>query len=465
MNKLLISRKIDHSKEDIRHYLANAYSVLRLTPPWQDIRDYSRDGTTHMYKMKHWCSFFQIVSRRVIHVEDNAVKMTDSFMESPFPVFQHEKLIENATQSGTSSIMKDMITYTPPCGIIGEFLNPYHITKSLNRLMHFQQERTLRDMPLMKEIEKPQSILLTGSNGFIGRHLHSFLGALGHYVTPLVRNVNKHNHPTWNPDTEELNTSTFEDVDTVVHLAGESLFNKRWSAEQKEYILENRLKAAATLANKIAEAEHKPKTLIIASAIGFYGNCGDTELTEESPAGEDFAADICTAMENAVKPAKEAGVRVIILRLGIVLNPRGGALAQMLTPFKMGVGGPVGNGKQYMSWVGLEDVLRVFHFCLNNHHLEGVFNVTAPEPVTNNVFSKALGRVLKRPAFLRMPKFVIKMMFGEMGEVLLLSSAKVLPKRLENEGFSFLTPTLKDALKLEILGIYPDDNKNGDSKK
>ena len=456
MAKLHKTCKINAKKDDIRRYLATYDSLLRLMPPWHDIKDVKTDANTLAYHLREngWLTFNMQLNRKVT-VKDKDISITDTFLKSPFPLFQRVRHLKDATQDGHSTTLEDSMTYTPPWSFLGDFLNCREIAPTLNRFMHFQHERICRDMPLMADTMHPKSIVITGAKGFVGRHLKSFLGSLGHYVTPISHKHNTHGHPVWNPDQRQMDTEPLEGVDTVIHLAGESLFNKRWSKEQKEYILENRFNAAATLASTIARCEIKPKTLIVASAIGYYGDAGHHNITEQSPAGEDFAADVCKAIESALKPAKDAGVRVVVLRFGVVLNPRGGALAKMLTPFKLCMGGPMGKGDQYMSWISMEDLLHIFPFILKNETLEGVFNATAPNPVTNEEFSKTLAQHLHRPCFFRMPKFMVNLAWGEMGETLLLSSARVFPTRLQEAGFTFLTPNLTQALDLEIDGLYP----------
>jgi hypothetical protein len=242
-----------------------------------------------------------------------------------------------------------------------------------------------------------------------------------------------------------------EGLDAVVHLAGEGIAARRWSSSQKEEIRRSRVAGTATLAEALAKLERPPKTLVCASAIGIYGDRGDEALDETSAPGSDFLASVCQEWEAAAAPAAARGIRVVNLRLGIVLTPRGGALAKMLLPFRMGAGGKVGSGEQWMSWVSIEDVVGAIHAALFDARARGAVNVVAPNPVRNRDFAKILGRVLRRPAIAPLPAPAVSLVFGEMGRALLLASQRVAPMRLRELGFEFAHPDLEGALRF-LLG-------------
>jgi uncharacterized protein (TIGR01777 family) len=254
----------------------------------------------------------------------------------------------------------------------------------------------------------------------------------------------------WNPKEQRVDSSAMEGVDAVVHLAGENIAGGRWTEERKRRVLDSRVNGTKTIAEAVSRLERKPSVLVVASAVGYYGARGDEILTEESDPGEGYLTDVCRAWEEATAPAEEAGIRVVKLRIGIVVSASGGALAKMLTPFKLGVGGVVGSGEQYMSWIALDDVIGLAHHVLMNGAVSGPVNATAPNPVTNRTFTKTLGKVLGRPTVLPVPSFAIKAMFGEMGDTLLLQGCRVLPKRAEALGFEFAHPELEGALRAEL---------------
>jgi hypothetical protein len=239
-------------------------------------------------------------------------------------------------------------------------------------------------------------------------------------------------------------------MDAVVHLAGESI-NGRWNAAKKQAIRESRVKGTRLLCETLVRLSHRPRVLVAASASGYYGDRGDEVLREESGAGSSFLSQVCQEWEAATKSAAERGIRAVNLRFGFVLSPAGGGLAKMLPAFKMGVGGKIGSGKQYMSWIAIDDLVQIILFATNTEALEGPANAVAPNPVTNLVFTKTLGRVLRRPAIFPMPAFAVRLAFGEMGKELLLASTRIEPARLLSAGYQFRFPELEGALR-HLLG-------------
>ena len=241
-----------------------------------------------------------------------------------------------------------------------------------------------------------------------------------------------------------------EGADAVVHLAGENIVAARWTAARKEKIRRSRSDGTRFLCESLANLSAPPRVLVAASAIGYYGHRGDETVDERSPPGTDFLARVCREWEEATQPAQQADIRVANLRIGLVLAAEGGALAKMLTPFKMGLGGPVGNGRQYVSWIAIDDLVRCIEHVIGCDSLSGPVNAVAPNPVTNAVFAKTLGRVLHRPAWTPAPALAIKAMFGEMGQALLLQGARVLPNKLLDDDFAFHHADLEAALRHEL---------------
>jgi uncharacterized protein len=288
--------------------------------------------------------------------------------------------------------------------------------------------------------------LITGGTGFIGKNLVNSLLQDGHQETILSRKKGKINQKSTIVQSL-LEISLDEKIDHIINLAGEPIANKKWSQKQKEILINSRLEVTKKIIELISKLKHKPSTLISASAIGFYGSQQDEELDENSPSKIEFTNQLCKIWEEKALEANKYNVRTCIARFGVVLGKKGGALAKMLPAFKFGLGGKIGNGNQFMSWVHLEDVVLAIKFLIDNPKVSGVFNLTSPNPVRNSEFTKILAKTLQRPAFFDMPNLVIKILFGEMGETLLASGQKVMPRNLLSAGFEFKFKNLEEALK------------------
>ena len=291
------------------------------------------------------------------------------------------------------------------------------------------------------------NILVTGTRGFIGSALVSRLANGGHRVVPLRRATGgSEAGPTWNPPAGKVRLEPAGPLDAVVHLAGENIA-QRWTPTAKARIRASRVDATRLLCEALARLPQPPRVLICASATGFYGDRGGEVLDERSAPGTGFLPEVCQAWEAAADAAQQRSIRVVHLRLGIVLARHGGALAKMLPVFRLGLGGSLGTGRQFWSWIALEDLLRVVELVLQDDRLSGAVNAVSPEPVTNAGFTEALARTLRRPAFLPMPAFAVKLLFGEMGRAALLASARVRPLRLLESGFEFHFPQLDVAFQ------------------
>jgi uncharacterized protein (TIGR01777 family) len=297
----------------------------------------------------------------------------------------------------------------------------------------------------------PLTVAITGASGLVGTSLAPFLTTGGHRVKRLVRGKAdaSRGEVSWAPDKGQVDTDALEGTDAVVHLAGANV-GQRWSPEYNDLILKSRTEGTRTLCEALARMKRKPRVLVCAVGSGFYGDRGDEPLTEESAPGTGFLADVCRAWEASTAPAEAAGIRVVHLRIGPVLDARDGALAKMLPAFKAGGGGPIGSGRQWFSWVSLEDLLGLIHFSLFTEAARGPINAVAPGVVRQADFARTLGRVLRRPAFFPVPAPVIRTLFGEMGQETVLSGAHVLPSAAGRLGFSFLLPDLEDALRFTL---------------
>ena len=291
-------------------------------------------------------------------------------------------------------------------------------------------------------------ILITGANGFLGRHLAQRLSEQRHEVWRLERSPDPRDPRAfaWDPAQGRLDEAALEGLDAVVHLAGAPVAAARWDDAFKQKLRDSRVEASRLLLRSLAALDRPPKVLLAASAIGIYGDRGDEVLDEASAPGADFLAGLCRDWEAETLGAEIPGLRRVHLRLGLVLGPDGGLLRRLRLPFRLGLGARLGSGRQWMSWIALEDLLRAAQFLMERHDLSGAFNLTSPNPVTNAQFTQSLGRSLNRPAFLRVPGFAIKAGLGEMGEALLLGGQRVRPARLERAGFEWRSPWIGEAL-------------------
>ena len=294
-------------------------------------------------------------------------------------------------------------------------------------------------------------VAITGSTGLIGRALQGALRGAGHTPVPVVRGEPGPGEISWHPSENRIDASGFEGVDAVVHLAGAGIGDERWTEERKREIRESRTVGTELLASTLAGLERKPPVLLSASGIDYYGDRGDDILTEDEPAGRGFLPEVCVAWEAAATPAVDAGIRTCFLRSGIVLTPTGGALARTLPPFRFGIGGRLGSGDQWWSWISIDDEIGAMLHLLDSQ-VEGPVNMTAPNPVRNREFTKALGHQLRRPTVFPIPSFGPKLLFGsELVEILLYESKRVVPRVLETSGYRFRHPTIAEALAA-VLG-------------
>jgi len=297
----------------------------------------------------------------------------------------------------------------------------------------------------MSSTPRPR-IAITGASGLIGTMLAPALSRAGYEIVRLVRKLPAPGEIQWDPAGKGLDPEALRGVAAVVHLAGENISEGRWTGSRKQELLESRRTGTRLLAEAAARATDGPRAMISASAIGYYGDRGDEPLTETSAPGTGFLPDVAVAWEKATEPAKAAGVRTASIRIGLLLTPKGGLLQRMLTPFRLGIGGPLGSGKQWMSWIAADDLLGVFLHALGRDDIRGAVNAVAPEPVRNADFTRTLGRVLHRPAVIPVPAFALRLAFGEMADGAILASARVVPAVLQASGFQFKYPKLEQAL-------------------
>lgn len=298
-------------------------------------------------------------------------------------------------------------------------------------------------------MSKLSQILITGSTGLIGSALVKALEKNSYQVRKLVRS--KANPQAkefnWQPNTGEVDPSALSGAEALIHLAGENIAEGRWTEEKKQRLKDSRIKSTKNLCNTLLKAKCPLKVVLMASATGYYGNRSDEILTEESSLGKGFLAELTYEWEKAGQSLADNGIRLVLMRIGIVLSPNGGALSKMMLPFQLGLGGQIGDGKQYMSWIIIDDVINIIEFLLKKDSVSGAINVVAPNPVTNKEFTKSFGQTLGRPTIFSIPGFAARLAFGELADEALLSSSRVIPLRLQEASYQFLFPTLEPGLR------------------
>lgn len=312
---------------------------------------------------------------------------------------------------------------------------------------------------------RPRSLVVSGAQGLVGSALKRAVEGQGGIVRRLARTGSTarcENEIAWNPESGSLNSASLSGVDAVVHLAGENIAAGRWTAAKKQRIRDSRVIATHRLCESLARMSAPPRVLVCASAIGFYGDRGDQLVSEVDSPGRGFLPEVCQQWEQATQPAVEAGIRVVNLRIGVVLSRDGGALQKMLLPFQLGLGGQVGHGGQYWSWISLPDLVRSILFAIDNESLSGPVNAVAPTAVKNAEFTRVLGRVLRRPTLIPLPAFAARLVLGEMANDLLLASIRVAPEQLLKHGFEFEYADLETALR-DLLSRKPLETKRGQS--
>ncbi|MFN0195958.1 MAG: TIGR01777 family oxidoreductase [Planctomycetaceae bacterium] len=452
-------------------------AFFRLAPPWENIRLIRQQGGIRDGNELEFAMQLGPFSRRWIARHQNyipGVQFEDVQIAGPFRSWKHtHRIIPDGPER---CFLEDSVEYELPGGSIGAWLGSTSIHATLTKMFATRHDVTIHDIDMHWKFQKsgehspslsgdvsndslPNStrsimrILLSGATGLIGSTLRPMLTTGGHTVIPLTRSRQTvHGDAVvWDPQNRSVDRSQLEGFDAVIHLAGENIGTKRWTPKQKEIIKNSRVVGTRFLCEQLAQLDRPPKVLVCASAIGYYGDRGDELLDEQNPPADDFLARVCREWETVTEPARQKNIRVINLRTGVVLSPRGGALHKMLTPFKLGFGGVVGSGRQYWSWVDIDDVAGVIVHCLHHEELSGPINGVAPGSVTNRDFTMILGKVLRRPTIFPLPAFVVKLMLGEMGEALLLSSTRVAPVRLEQSGYAFRYPTLEASLR-HLLG-------------
>jgi len=449
------TRLPDHEPGHVFDWHERPGALERLTPPWADAEVIAReggirDGGTVSIRIRRGPTSFQWDVRHYDYVHGK--QFCDEQVSGPMKRWNHVHRFLPAPEGGT--LVEDDLDFEPPLGFAGKAVGPAFVKRELERLFHFRYRRLFTDLARHAEhAAKPRlTVAITGASGMIGTTLADFLTTGGHDVIRLVRDSRNLRDGAiyWNPGTGEIDAEGLARADAVVHLAGTSIAAGRWTEERKRSIKMSRVRGTELIARTLAEIPNGPRTLVSSSAVGLYGDRGADVLDESALPGRGFLSEVCRAWEGATRPAERAGVRVVTLRAGVALSPQGGALGQMLLPFKMGAGGRLGSGKQYLSWIDLDDLVGAIHHVLMTPSLKGPVNATSPHPVTNSTFTAALGRVLGRPTVVPVPAIAVKAVFGELGKEALLWGQRVAPKKLLDSGFEFFYEGVEDSLRFEL---------------
>lgn len=442
------------SAEELYNWHSRKGALERLLPPWQNISVLARHGGIEpggMVELKMHAGPFPY-HFRARHVENIPGKMFRDIQEKgPFASWSHAHYFEDLRKG---SLLNDQVNYSLPWHRFLPRFIKVHVHRSLQKLFHHRQALLCEDIKLHRHSSTiPLRILVSGASGVIGRDLLPLLTTGGHQVFTLVR---RRPDPAqgeiyWDPAEGVLNASDLPEIDAVIHLAGEYIGLSRWKEEKKRMVIDSRIKGTRLLAQTIAAMKKVPKVFLCASAVGYYGDGQDRVIDETNPQGDDFISEVCRLWEKGTKPAKEAGIRTVFMRLGIGLTPRGGALQRILSTSPFGFIRRFGSGEQYISWISRDDMVSAMLHIISCPSLEGPVNIAAPEPVTNAEFMQKLARISGRPLLFPLPGWFLKMIYGQMASEILLSGCRVSTKKLQDSGFKFRHPTLEIALK-SLLG-------------
>lgn len=431
-------------------------ALPRLLPPWEDVEVLERTGgleeggRVRLRLRRGFVPMTWLVEHARV---EKGRHFRDEQVEGPFRSWAHTHRFLPADDGGC--VVEDEVEWEPPLGAAARpFARPV-VERALARMFGFRHRRLAHDLHRLDAYssERVLRVAISGASGLIGGALADFLRAGGHEVVRLVRSREEAREPDavfWSVESGELDGRALEGLDAVVHLAGEPVFALRWTEAKREAILKSRRRGTRLLAEALAGLDAPPEVLVSASGVDFYGDRGEEILTEKSASGDTFLARVCRAWERATEPAARAGIRVVLLRTGLFLTPAGGALRPMLPPFRLGLGGRIGSGRQYMSWIDADDHVGLIHHALQRPDVEGPLNATAPHPVTNAAFTDALGRVLGRPTVLPVPSPAVKAALGDMGRELLLQGKRVMPEKARETGFQFFRPGVEDALRHQL---------------
>ena len=429
------------SREDVFSYHMAPKAIDRMTPPFMKVDIVERGspmdvGSLARLRVYLGPFYRNWVAKHTFFCQDT--EFCDEQIEGPMPVFEHQHIF---LDEGIGCLLKDVVLYKPPFYIRDKF-----VKSQLLRMFTYRHQRLQNDLKVIENYPIDSlKILVSGSSGFVGSELCSFLEVAGHRVFYLKRG--KSDLPSniigWSPSDDNCNVNDFEGFDAVIHLSGENIAKKSWSDEQKDKIFKSRSRDTWHLSQILAKTKNPPKVFISASAVGIYGDRGAEPLSEESLKGDDFLSEVCIHWERASEVLDGIGVRRCQARFGYIFSPKGGMLEKILLPFRLGLGGNFGDGSQYMPWVSLDDIVYSLYHLLMRKDLHGPFNICAPKAVQQKDFTKILANVLCRPSFCHVPRWVIRLILKERADALLLRSANTVPKKLLESGYTFQDTDLR----------------------
>ena len=433
-------------------------ALERLVPPWDPLSIISSSGTIQngaerILKM-HIGPFPYRWHARHQGYEKNR-QFQDIQVKGPLKYWCHSHEFKPRVDNRSCCYLIDTIEYKLPFSPFGDLLIHNRVQNNLKRIFNYRHTVLNRDLKLhLRYGQKPLRILITGGNGIIGSNLIPFLTTGGHRVIRLVRDRSQVSQDTifWEPTKGAIDLKRLENMDVAIHLGGESLGNGYWSVEKKEKISQSRIAGTRLLVDSFARLSAKPKVLLSASAIGFYGDRGEEELEESAAYGNDFISSVCQQWEAEAIKAESLGIRTCLLRIGVVLTPLGGALSKVLLPFRLGFGAKFGTGRQFLSWVSIEDVIGAIYFLMHRPQSSGPYNIVSPTPVRNLEYCRVLNACLNRKRLITLPSRMIRILFGQMGKEIILAGTRVYPERLTKEGYQFHQVSLKEHLE-EQLGL------------
>ncbi|MEM9481376.1 MAG: TIGR01777 family oxidoreductase [Verrucomicrobiota bacterium] len=448
--------QIEASAGDLFDWHTRPCALNRLTPPWENVKTVEalpalRNGARTTMEVRtgpikqRWTAELQNV--------EEGKQFVDVQVNGPFAEWLHRHRFVRKGKS--TSVLLDEITYRLPLGFVGQFLGGRFVKKRLERTFRYRHRVTADDVarlkePLFSEVSKKR-ILVSGGKGLVGDSLSPLLKSFGHTVLTLTRNPTSENDVGWDLENGTIDLAAAGQIDALIHLAGENIAGGRWTKKRMDRIFYSRKNGTRLLADTIARMENPPQVVVSASGTNYYQSTPLNVHNEESPIGTSFLSEVCREWEGQWWPAEEAGIRVTKLRIGAVLSPAGGMLGKLLPLFLAGGGGPVGDGKQRLSWIAIDDLVDILHRAVLDKRFEGPVNVTTPHWVTNADFGKTLGRVVRRPSFLPAPAFALRAAFGQLADEALLADVAVEPAKLKEFEYPFRFPKLEEAL-CHLLG-------------
>ncbi len=445
--------KFKGSPDDLFKWHERPGALERLSPPWDPVEVISRNGgikeggKVKMYMKAGPVKYIW----KALHTEYEEGKYFRDIMEKgPLSEWSHtHSFIKN---DENNSFLEDKIQFALPLKTHGINFFKRFIKKNLDSIFNFRHKTLGNDLHLHNLYGKEKkTILISGASGLLGSALTPFFTTGGHEVLHLVRREPENeNEIFWDPKKKKHGIEKSRKIDVIINLSGEHIGEGRWTDSKKKRIIDSRIDSTSLLIKLVSELDTPPEVMLSASAIGYYGGSEKEFVDENSSCGNDFISEVCNLWEDAALPVKKYGTRLVLLRIGVVLSPLGGALERMLQTIKFGVGGRLGNGKQYISWITTDDVINAIYFAMHNKEISGPLNLVTPTPVTNNSLTKSIGKILKRPTIFPVPALIIKVLFGEMGKEIVLSGVRVKPDKLINSGFTFLHEDLELGLRFML---------------